>query len=302
MIKLLVCSDFHLRDDNSENRIDDMYEVQFTKVQQVLDIFYAQKCEYILHAGDMFDYWKSSYKLTNRLLGMLPDYKILLAIGNHDVQAYSLDTLPYTSLGSLIASNKCILKDHSKLPITFIDTRLNFNIADYTTNKNPIIVSHDMISPTQLLKADGTKLFEHTYYKELDGCADVIISGHLHRQFIIQGEKTLFINPGPLLRTSVTDTFEPHVVILTYDNDQLIGKPKYEVIPLKVKPYKEVFKKDDKKAERIEIPKFDIDTIEEQDLVSKLRKYGNENSYDPEIVREAITRVESVQDTISSGD
>ena len=96
----LFTSDWHLRDSVPVCRTDDFINVQWEKVEFILQ--YAKDNDLIiLHAGDIFDKAKSSPAVEAKLIHLLETYSIQFCCvaGNHDLlwhnknQVCSIDVL-----------------------------------------------------------------------------------------------------------------------------------------------------------------------------------------------------------------
>ncbi|MEK6933091.1 MAG: metallophosphoesterase, partial [Nanoarchaeota archaeon] len=68
-MKILLTSDWHLRTSNPENRTDpSFFETQLGKIEQILQIFNKEKCQYLLQAGDFFDSARPSFDVLQYII------------------------------------------------------------------------------------------------------------------------------------------------------------------------------------------------------------------------------------------
>lgn len=286
-----IWSDIHLRDTSPVNRIDDYYVKQFSKMEQCVQIFKQHKCDYIIHAGDLFDAYRVSFRLLWDTIEFFRKHnlKIFSIIGNHDIQGYNIDTLNNSALGIMfqIGYVKHINDIIGSIKIHGIDTRTKYNIDDYT-NDYDIIVSHDMILPT----ADAP--FDHVYYKTLDGKCRCIISGHYHKPFILHGHKTLFLNPGSIMRMTVDDNFIGGVDILDTNG--------YNVkrVELDIEPFEKVFYRpshaDDKQRGDVMINNLQV--IGKDHMIDRIIHYAKQNQYTDAVIDNVVSYIKQAQESI----
>lgn len=285
-----ITTDWHLKDSCPSNRIDDYYNVQFNKLEQIVEIFNKSKCDYIIHGGDVFDSHRVSFKLLIDTINFFQKHKLKIygVIGNHCVQGYNLATINNSALGVLMRLGfyRDVNELHEELDIKGIHTRLNYNKGDYVGAK--IVCCHDMIITTK------DSPFDHIYWKDLDGYGpEVIISGHYHHPFIIYGDKTIFINPGAIMRMSISDDFSTGVDILDTDT--------YNVkrIEFETETYEKVFKKKDRdKKEILQISNVELKKIDKSNILEKIKKYSIDNGYDNDIVENVLIRVNKAREEI----
>lgn len=287
-MKLLLTSDWHLRDSSPINRLDNFYDTQFNKLEQIVKIFKDEKCDYVIHAGDVFDSHRVSFKLLLDTISFFQKHNLIVygIVGNHDCQAFNLGTLNNSALGILMKLGTYV--DVNNLicdqRIKGIHTRLNYDKSDYCDAD--IIVSHDMI----LTVEDAP--FDHVYYKDLDGTAKVILSGHYHRPSIIQGKKTLFINTGSLTRMSTSDDYVVGVDILdtkTYNVKR---------IELDIEPYEKVFRQKEESGNVLEIGTVELDKVNKDNMMERIVKYAKDNEYSSEVIDNVVLRVKKAREEI----
>lgn len=307
-MKILYFTDPHLRDNNPENRIDNFIEKQFEKLLEVKKIYEEEKCDYLFCGGDVFNKFNSSLEFTNRVLYFLKnDFRIKIygIVGNHDILGYNLFTLNQSSLGILGVSD--VFSGFSKflyLKVLSINTRRNidksiyFNGGALGEEEYDIIVSHDMI-------VDGFVPFEHINYKDLDGCARLVLCSHYHKPFDVSTGNTRFINPGALTRQAINDSWEPQVAIIDIYIPPVIvvgdDKTKIDVKFRKlscVEPYIKVFKEDIKQAKIIEIPKFDLEKAQGESLIQKIERVGKEMNESVMVIDEGIKRISQINGAV----
>lgn len=106
MSKLIFVGDPHFRAKGSKYRIDDYYQVQFDKLNQILQLGEQKQVEGIIFLGDIFHTPREPHELVRDLIATFKKYKVkcYAIVGNHDLVGYNLDTLNSSPLGVLIES------------------------------------------------------------------------------------------------------------------------------------------------------------------------------------------------------
>ena len=115
-MKLLLLSDLHLLWKNPVARKDNLPDIQFEKLEFVLDYAQEKDC-IILQAGDMFDRPRS-YHLLSQVMDIIGSYEVPIycVYGQHDTYLYSKETRYATNLGILERSGLVhILNDKGQL-------------------------------------------------------------------------------------------------------------------------------------------------------------------------------------------
>ncbi len=88
---LILTADWHLRDETPPCRIDDFQQAQWDKINEVSSLQRKYNCP-VLHAGDLFHYWKPSPWLISKAIQELPG-RFFSVAGQHDLPQHSLDLL-----------------------------------------------------------------------------------------------------------------------------------------------------------------------------------------------------------------
>lgn len=222
-MRLLYTNDWHLQENTPVNRVDDFKQVMFNKLDEINEIRIKEKIDFVIHGGDLFDSWKVSPEFTGKVIRHIFDYVIYGIPGNHDLLGYNLTSYDKSSLSVLEKSGHYIrldriqylIKGDEKVRIIGIPAGqesiledLIKEVSNRDTREPRIVVNHAMITDEENLP------YEHTYYKVLDGIADVVLCSHWHKPFYMQTDKSIFINNGSLMRCSIDERHEPQVCII----------------------------------------------------------------------------------------
>ena len=103
--------DNHCKDKNPANRIDEYWLTSTNEFLETLEIAEANKVDYVIYLGDIFDHRLSGPKTRNTLIKHLHSqpngepwsFRKFVVVGNHDIE--SSYPLMESDLGSLIEAN-----------------------------------------------------------------------------------------------------------------------------------------------------------------------------------------------------
>lgn len=252
MQNLIVVGDTHIRFTAPICRKTSYYEEMLNKIDQINKIAKDNDAK-IICLGDFFNNYVEDYfeKIVYDLSDKLKNWYTLL--GNHDCKSVDGDVRG-TSLGVLIKTGLIKLATSKEFPE--IDFFHYYNRNEFTgKSKNKIAFIHDYIMPK------GTK--EHFEYKECDeNDYSLVFCGHYHYSYDIITGKTRYINPGSLMRSTITEKIlnrTPEIVLL---KNSIIKH-----IPLKVKPLEDILEVGKNELDKTFDSKF-VDMLLKNDLVT----------------------------------
>lgn len=283
-MKYIVVGDPHIKYTAPVFRKNTYYEELLDKIDQI-NVLMNKYTATPICLGDLFnsyveDYFETiAYDLSSKFNGLWASI-----IGNHDCK--SIDgNLKGTSFGVLNKANIVLLPD-SYFP--FMDFFHYYKRKEFTgKSKNKVAFIHDYIMPK------GTK--EKFEYKEcFQNDYKVVFCGHYHYPFDVVVGGTRYINPGSLMRSTITElelNRTPEVIL--FDSDTL----EVQHIPLKVKPLQEVSNTlEENKLDSTFESKF-VDMLlkndltgDNNDIISLLKK----NKVDDNIVKYIQTKMEEI--------
>ena len=256
-MKFLLMGDRHNSEQKPQSRIDDFYETQKAKDEEIISIAKKYNVAAIIQAGD---FWTDSdYKIKNDFIPEIikrwtnplnpKDSIPMLGIaGNHDLIGGNIRSLPNTTLGltAALGYQRLVTKDNpviftlengKTVAITGTNYHVHMDkpeyIDDYIVDNKlgdyHIHVVHGMLSPKNL-----GKIIRHTTIDAIKNTkADITFCGHDHIGFdTVCYDGKYFINPGAIVRLK-NDVKElsrtVKVVILTIDDSGI----SLEEVPLK---------------------------------------------------------------------
>ena len=224
-LKFAFITDTHI-DNKYGNRIDNTIDSILSKIKQSYEIAEKEKCEFIIHGGDVFNRVSIKEKKEEvflRLRHIITSSKLktYFIFGQHDIN-YSKETYNNSSLKLLAGS--CDGK------MQLIDGKIEFdNCIIYSShvyddiekivynilpcNKPTIVIAHCLLY-------DKKSFFDTIDVARIalkSKNVNLILSGDLHCGFPFQKhENTWFYNPGSLLRKSIDQKDrKPKLAIIT---------------------------------------------------------------------------------------
>jgi len=304
-MKFLYITDLHLRTQKPINRTDeDYFSEQFKKLTQIFTYVKSNKIKYLFIGGDIFDVASSSYKLFVATLSFFMELskfcEIYTICGNHDILGGSKDTIDRVALGGLLASGavkKLETLSIDNVHIRGLDYRLIPDKSDYMTQSKKdkkIIISHDMIVPHNDFP------FDVFCVEDIETNYDLVLCSHYHIPFEKKKGKTLFLNPGSLMRLKlVEDNVNrlPQMLLV----EILKTKIKYEFIQLKALPGKVIFDVQGKREfleEEMKLEEFFTslsslnNALKQFDVEEALGKLKRDKSVSDDVYKEALSRIQ----------
>ena len=220
MSKFIFTTDWHICFHQPSCRVDDIIKTQLNKLSSLVDICNQELPDFIIMGGDLFDSPRSSDpSILNSVISILKKLKspFFYVPGSHDIYGYNLDSYKQSFIGTLEASgcinvlhDKAIYKFPSDLLIGVMPCQLSNKVDDYLIFKDcDIIVTHNSVSDISLP-------YEHILIKDLAQLFNgkIFLCGHIHKSFYIMENNNLFVNTGPLIRTSIVEKdIKPHVAV-----------------------------------------------------------------------------------------
>lgn len=224
MSNYVIVGDPHIRYTAPTFRKDNFFEELKDKINQV-NIIAKENYAKVICLGDFFnsyveDYFELiMYDLANMIYGWSS------IIGNHDCKNVE-GILKGTSFGALVQVDTLRVFENNKFDVFHY-----YNRKDFTgKSTKQVAFIHDYIMPK------GTKVnFDYKECTEND--YRVVFCGHYHYPYDITVGGTRYINPGSLMRLTVSELElkrTPEVILF---NDETF---EIKHIPLKVKPLEEI--------------------------------------------------------------
>ena len=103
-VDAILTADWHLRDSQPICRTDNFFETQWNKVCYIADLQEKYDCP-VLHAGDLFHFWKPSPYLLSHALQLMPK-DFITVYGNHDLPAHRLEERNRSGIHTLEMAGK----------------------------------------------------------------------------------------------------------------------------------------------------------------------------------------------------
>jgi len=243
-MKILHVTDSHGTMKSPESRKDIYYIAFLRKLYELGLVVKKENINVVVHTGDLFHTPRVSNKFAGQVSEMIKDMGIPFYVvpGNHDIEGYNIDTIDQTMLGLLSKTGVITILDRSH-PVT-LDVHEDGESYTVALSGQEYYANIDRGNPQdfemQQCEADINILGYHGYLSNIDQPpgiiytptnsvitdADIILSGHYHRQFeAVVGDVSIY-NPGSMMRVDQTDynrTHTPQYGILHISVDDNIG-------------------------------------------------------------------------------
>lgn len=229
-MRILHITDSHGTVKSPEGRRD-IYYISFLK--KLYEIGYVCKragVNMIIHTGDLFHTARVSNKFAGQVSELIKATGVPFYVvpGNHDIEGYTTDTIDQTMLGLLAKTGIITLLDREH-PIQITD---NYNGEEYSVAVSGqeyyshidegnhqdfemqqdeadlnILAIHSYIADTPQHPD-----IKHTMVQDIYTNADIILTGHYHRQFEwTDGQNLDIYNPGSMMRVEQTEYNKTHI-------------------------------------------------------------------------------------------
>lgn len=228
-MKILHITDSHGTVKSPEGRRDIYYISFLKKLYEIGYVCKRAKIDMVIHTGDLFHTARVSNKFAGQVSELIKAMGIPFYVvpGNHDIEGYTTDTIDQTMLGLLAKTGVVTLLDREH-PIFVTDS---YGEEEYTIaisgqeyyahidEGNPddfdmqqdecdlnILAIHGYIADTQ--QHPDIKC---TMVQDVNTNADIILTGHYHRQFEWNGPDVDIYNPGSMMRVEQTEYNKTHI-------------------------------------------------------------------------------------------
>lgn len=295
-MKIALISDVHLLGKTPINRIDNILDDQWDKLQFIFDSCMERDIQCVLQAGDLFDVprnWDTLNKTIKLLSKYNDDIYFGSVSGQHDNYMRNNDTITNKSILKeldliITPTNDHVLYENDMVKIFGINFEDNLDIADlidsfeFRPNRIHALVVHAPISDSPAFQ--GHEFLNATLFLKKHKRFDLILCGDIHKKFKIQLNGRWIVNTGCIIRKNQDEynqTYSPSFFI--WDT----AKRTINEIKIPHKPASKVFNQ----IETIEakntlddfINSIIIPAEESTDIASAIQKFIKDNNIDPDI-------------------
>lgn len=225
MNKFIFTTDWHICFKHPGSRKDNILAKQLDKLDYFVELCNQELPDFVIHGGDLFDSPRSiDPTILNKTIGILRKLKapMYYVPGSHDIYGYNLDSYKQAFVGTLASANclnilneKGIYQFPGKLYVGVMPCQLTNDLKDYIMFKDcDVIVSHNMIT-------EKSVPYDHILISNLakNFSKKIFLCGHNHKPFYVMENNNLFVNTGPLIRTSITEAdVKPHISVFVKNN------------------------------------------------------------------------------------
>ena len=228
-MKILHITDSHGTVKGPESRKDIYYITFLRKLYELGYVVKKEIIDMVIHTGDLFHTARVSDKFACQVSEMIKSWQVPVYVvpGNHDIEGYTTDTIDQTKLGLLAKAGVIQLLDRDNpITITANQDGEEYTVAISGQEYYAHIDEGNMQDfEMQQDEADFNILAIHGYIADTPQhpnikCtmvgdivtdADVILTGHYHRQFEWNGPDVDIYNPGSMMRVEQTDYNKTHM-------------------------------------------------------------------------------------------
>ena len=228
-MKILHITDSHGTAKGPESRKDIYYIAFLRKLYELGYVIKKEKIDIVIHTGDLFHTARVSDKFAGQVSEMIKSWQIPVYVvpGNHDIEGYTTNTIDQTKLGLLAKAGVINILDRDN-PITITANQNGEeytvaisgqeyyahidegNMQDFEMQQDEadfnILAIHGYIADTK-----QHPNIKYTMVEDIITDADVILTGHYHRQFEWNGPDIDIYNPGSMMRVEQTDYNKTHI-------------------------------------------------------------------------------------------
>lgn len=228
-MRILHITDSHGTVKGPESRKDIYYIAFLKKLYELGFVVKKMNIDLVVHTGDLFHTARISDKFAGQVSEMIKSMNVPFYVvpGNHDIEGYTTDTIDQTKLGLLAKAGVITILDRDNpIRITGKQNGEEYSVAisgqEYYAhidegNMKDFEMQQDE-ADLNILAIHGyiTNTPQHpdikcTMVNDIVTDADIILTGHYHRQFEWNGPDVDVYNPGSMLRVEQTDYNKTHM-------------------------------------------------------------------------------------------
>ena len=264
-------SDLHIRDKKPLKRKDEYLEVQFQKLEELVEAAEEEDAPVII-AGDIFDTHSISFKRLVRFTELVSRVDTYVVFGQHDLPNNSMRFWQENPLGLLIrfGTVTCLSEEPCKIGgVYFYGCSWGEEIPIPAHETGNVLVIHELIVKDKPLFEGQEDYVKSTHLLEDYPEYDMILAGDNHKGFIKQKGDQVLLNTGSMMRNNKDQKeHNPHFYRIELDNFQFTKHH------FTCEPFKDVFN-----MEKIKDEERQKETQERYaDLISKIKnkKHGHD--------------------------
>jgi DNA repair protein SbcD/Mre11 len=319
-MKLLYFTDPHVMGKNPRSRKDDFPHTILRKIEWVMNYAFDNNISTILVGGDLFHRPDTAESIVYDVIKIITKYngiKMYGIGGNHDFYGYNPQTIPRTMLG-ILSSTKVYELINPERPLVIEDVVISGQHADYRLDRGnewgyvgvnkrdyeafkSIHVCHGFLADHR-----WPDTVPHTIIYDIADKveADIVLTGHDHAGFgIIETKGKTFCNPGALGRISAAVgemNREVNVCVIDTDENTVVLVPVEIALPADEILDREELEKEKVQAQSMqyfiaEVGEFVVESSNTLDVIESI---ANKEDLDPDIIAEAISRVQKAHEAI----
>ncbi|MHA2012742.1 MAG: metallophosphoesterase [Candidatus Helarchaeota archaeon] len=306
-MKILYSSDIHLKGRNSTNRLGNYFEDVLIKIDECIEIYKKNKCEFWLIGGDIFDTHTVSNIVVDAFVDKIEENNIFVKViwGNHDLLNCNLKASKVSSLAHILRRSKNfeLLDDYEDKNCFIKGINYEFGIEDKIkkdglkvpkSEKFKIVVAHALITPN--------KFFDNVSYiqcKDVKTNADIVLVAHYHEPYEKTIKNTKFVDLGAFGRLAISEAkYTPKVAVIDCESRKITvlelssAKKGREIFDLK----KYANFKENKKNIKEFLDSLKDVNFQSMDLSEQIVKIGNEQNVENNVVNYLLEKIGDINE------
>lgn len=218
---MILCSDFHLREDTPTCWIGNFQEEQWSSIVFIRELQKNYGCV-VIHAGDLFHHWKPSPWLLSQAMLYLPD-NFYTVYGQHDLPQHNWELRGKSGIKTLEMARRLTVLNGchwGQKPDDWVNS--------FVVGLKNILVWHHMtyITPPYPGASGGQAQSILKKYPQFD----LIVTGDNHDSFTTEYNGCRLVNPGNLTRQTADQIdYQPRVALWYADTNTI----QWVYIPIK---------------------------------------------------------------------
>lgn len=228
-MKILHITDSHGTVKSPEGRKDVYYITFLKKLYELGFVVKKLGINVVVHTGDLFHTARVSNKFAGQVSELIKAMGVDFYVvpGNHDIEGYTIDTIDQTMLG-LMAKTGVVKLLTREAPVQFLAEQdgetftIGLSGQEYyghidEGNGSDFEMQQDLCD-LNILAIHGYVVdspqhpdIRCTMVNDIATDADIILSGHYHRQFEWHGADIDVYNPGSMMRVEQTEYNKTHM-------------------------------------------------------------------------------------------
>lgn len=233
----ILTADLHLTARTPISRTDNYIKAQENKLKFLRELSEEHNNCPVICAGDVFDHWKASPWLCSWAHSHLPR-NLITVPGNHDLPMHSINEYDKSALHLLenVGQRIIVLNKEIILTKNLEIAGVSFGQIDnciFSINENikerRILILHELIWPKNKPKWASNSYTAADILERYGNQFDLIVTGDNHQSFVVEGDNSILVNPGSMMRMNADQMDVEPKCYLYYADDNSVEPIKFPI-------------------------------------------------------------------------